>query len=250
MTTLEVFFEDPHLIVLNKPSGLLSQGEHTGDENLVDLLRDRFKRHYVGLVHRLDRNTSGLMVVAKRSKAAERLTRALQNGELHRDYLAWLEGKLSPLEVSQHWKDWLLRDEKTQLTRIARPGAAQAPGRAQTSSGARAPSNAQAPNHPQAKEALLEVRPLSHGSRQGQTITLCEFTLETGRTHQIRAQSASRGHPLLGDRKYGAQLAFQRLALHSHRLSFPHPMSQERLSFQCPLPQELQLHSKSGQSSG
>src|SRR6185312_17156504 len=88
--TPKILFEDQHLIVLSKPAGLLSQGEKTGDENLVDWLRTYLGRPYVGLVHRLDRNTSGIMVVAKRTKSAQRLTDALQKGDLHRSYLGWV----------------------------------------------------------------------------------------------------------------------------------------------------------------
>lgn len=110
-----ILFEDAHLVVLCKPAGLLSQGEHTGDNNLVDHLRKYFGRHYVGLVHRLDRNTSGIMVVAKRSKSAERLTKALQTGTLRRSYLGWIEGVLfsgKNKETPLVWEDWLYRDEK------------------------------------------------------------------------------------------------------------------------------------------
>jgi len=213
----DILFEDTHLIVLDKPAGLLSQGEHTGDENLVDLLRAHFGRNYVGLVHRLDRNTSGVMVVAKRSKSAERLTRALQEGTLVRSYLAWLEGSLSTADAPARWEDWLVRDEKTNTTRVARPGS------------------------PGAKKASLEIRPKRQALLGGGPVTLCEFELDTGRAHQIRAQAAARGHPLLGDRKYGAKLEFSRPALHSHQIAFPHPMSRELLRFECPLPADLEL---------
>src|SRR3954468_14683249 len=91
-----ILFEDTHLIVLAKPAGLLSQGEHTGGENLVDWLREYLGRPYVGLVHRLDRNTSGIMIVAKRTKSANRLTEALREGALEREYLAWVEGACEP----------------------------------------------------------------------------------------------------------------------------------------------------------
>ena len=103
-TDPKIIYEDTHLVVLSKPAGLLSQGEKTGDINLVDWLRDYFGRHYVGLVHRLDRNTSGIMVVAKRTKAAQRLTLALQKGELNRIYRAWLIGTLSQ---PVRWKHFL-----------------------------------------------------------------------------------------------------------------------------------------------
>jgi 23S rRNA pseudouridine1911/1915/1917 synthase len=213
----DILFEDTHLIVLCKPAGLLSQGEHTGDENLVDLLREHFGRNYVGLVHRLDRNTSGIMVVAKRSKSAERLTQSLQEGSLRRSYIAWLEGALELSPDPIRWDDWLLRDERTNMTRVAKPGS------------------------PGAKRASLEIRTLRHEPFLGHTLTLCEFELDTGRSHQIRAQASARRHPLLGDRKYGGRLDFPRTALHSHRIEFPHPMSKEKLQFECPLPDDLEL---------
>jgi 23S rRNA pseudouridine1911/1915/1917 synthase len=216
----DILFEDPHLIVLCKPAGLLSQGEHTGDENLVDLLRAYFGRNYVGLVHRLDRNTSGIMVVAKRSKSAERLTRSLQEGSLKRSYVAWLEAAIAPSAMAIRWDDWLMRDERTKITRVVKAGT------------------------PGAKRASLEILPLQQASHFGQAVTLCEFELDTGRSHQIRAQSASRGYPLLGDHKYGAKLDFPRTALHSHQIEFPHPMSKNILRFECPLPTELELKTR------
>src|SRR4051812_21602955 len=100
----KILFEDPHLLVLDKPAGLLSQGEKTGDENLVDWLRQYLGRPYVGLVHRLDRNTSGVMVIAKRTKSASRLTEALQAGKIDRSYLAWVEGRL---ERPVRWEHYL-----------------------------------------------------------------------------------------------------------------------------------------------
>ena len=90
----KIIFEDKNIIVLDKPAGLLSQGDISGEKNLVDWLRRLLGRHYVGLVHRLDRNTSGIMVVAKRTKAAKRLSASLQEGQLNRIYLAWIIGNL------------------------------------------------------------------------------------------------------------------------------------------------------------
>ena len=116
---IAVFYEDPNLLVLSKPPGLLSQGEKTGDINLVDILREYFGRHYVGLIHRLDRNTSGLMVVAKRSKSAERLSEGLKSGELKRGYQAWLHGTLK-VGLSSKWEDKILKDEKTNVSKVVR----------------------------------------------------------------------------------------------------------------------------------
>src|SRR4051812_9423392 len=154
-----ILFEDTHLIVLNKPAGLLSQGEHTGDKNLVDWLREYLGRPYVGLVHRLDRNTSGAMVVAKRTKSAQRLTDALQSGKLCRSYLAWVEGDLTK-EVK--WKHFLLKDEKKNIVRAVREGT------------------------PHAQMAALSGKPVRSANYDGKKLTLMEFVLETGRSHQIR----------------------------------------------------------------
>lgn len=206
-----ILFEDNHLIVLSKPSGLLSQGESKGDQNLVDLLRQHVGRQYIGLVHRLDRNTSGLMVVAKRSKSANRLTESLQSGKLIRKYLAWVKGSIAQ---SFHWRHFLIKNEKTNLVRASKT------------------------KSPRSKESLLTGNPIEYSKISD--ATLVEFTLETGRSHQIRAQSSAEGHPLFGDSKYGGP-PFDRLALHSYYLEFPHPMSSEVLTFTDPLPEELRV---------
>jgi 23S rRNA pseudouridine1911/1915/1917 synthase len=210
MQTPDVLFEDPNVIVIDKPAGLLSQGEHTGDANVVDWLRERLGRPYVGLVHRLDRNTSGIMIVAKRTKAAERLTRALQEGRIGRSYLAWVHGNLSE---SARWEHRLEKDELKNLTRVVRP--------------------------PRGKEAVLTAQPREFSVWGTSPVTLVEFVLETGRSHQIRAQAAHEKHPILGDRKYGSTSDFPRPALHSHRLEFPHPISSEMLKFVAPLPDDM-----------
>ena len=123
--TPRILLEDTHLAVLSKPAGLLSQGESTGDFNLVDWCRDYFGRNYVGLVHRLDRNTSGLMVVAKRSKSAERLTEALKKGQLVRIYQALLHGDLrEPAE----WVHFLKKNESTNVVSVVRGDSPDATG--------------------------------------------------------------------------------------------------------------------------
>jgi 23S rRNA pseudouridine1911/1915/1917 synthase len=224
----KIIYEDQHLIVIDKMSGLLSQGDSSGDVNLVDLLRDYFQRHYVGLIHRLDRNTSGLMVIAKRTKSAQRLTEALQKNQIQRDYLAWLEGDFyQTLKLTQpkhedashmyRWEDWLVRDEIALKTSIAQ-------------------------SNPQAQKAILNIQCLKVIEVKQKQLSLAHFELETGRSHQIRVQCASRGLPLLGDHKYGAKLKFSRLALHSYQIKFPHPMTQEIMSFKVELPISLQFN--------
>jgi 23S rRNA pseudouridine1911/1915/1917 synthase len=218
MSTPLILFEDTHLVVLSKPAGLLSQGEKTGDENLVDLLRVHFGRNYVGLIHRLDRNTSGVMLVAKRTKAAQRLTDDLQKGDIHRSYLAWMGGTL---QEPKKWRHFLLKDEKTNTVRVV------------------------APLTKQAKEAVLRVKPLMSAQVASGPITLAEFVLETGRSHQIRVQAAHENHALLGDLKYGGRPGFPRPLLHSYCLEFTHPMSKERMVLKAPLPEDFKSVAKS-----
>ncbi len=223
--TPEIIFEDPHLVVLDKPPGLLSQGEITGDFNLVDWLKEYFGRNYVGLVHRLDRNTSGIMVVAKRTKSAQRLTDSLQNDEIKRTYLAWV---LGTLEGTLHWRHFLLKDRKTNKVRVI-------------SSEDAVRLRAEKP-----QSASLTAQALARGQIEGSPLTLLELTLDTGRSHQIRVQAAAEKHPLLGDIKYGLKNgpAFPRPALHSHRIRFPHPMSKEILSFEAAIPEDFQAIKK------
>jgi 23S rRNA pseudouridine1911/1915/1917 synthase len=219
--TPRILYEDVHLCVVSKPAGLLSQGESTGDANLVDWARGHFGRNYVGLVHRLDRNTSGLMVLAKRSKSADRLSEALRDGRLERKYLAWLVGRLP---AAARWSHFLEKDERTNQVRVVRQG--------------------------QGKASALRVEPVGTGQYQGLLLTLARFELETGRSHQIRAQALAEGLPLLGDTRYSnaasrAGHAFGRPALHSFEVSFPHPMTDEPLHFTDELPADMASIQKS-----
>ena len=220
-----IIFEDQHVIVIDKPAGLLSQGEHRGDPNVVDWLRILLNRPFVGLVHRLDRNTSGIMVIAKRSKSAQRLTDALQEGQMRRSYLAWIYGRL---EREVRWSHRLFKDTTKNIVRVV--------------------SHA----HPQGKDAALTVRPDAYGVWSGSLLTLAHFELETGRSHQIRVQAAHEGYGILGDLKYGGTQSgiqeFSRPALHSFELSFPHPISGEVMTFQAPLPKDMADIQKTGEA--
>lgn len=223
-TSPTIIFEDKHVIVLDKPAGLLSQGEISGDMNLVDWLRNYLGRNYVGLIHRLDRNTSGIMLVAKRSKSAERLSRDLQEGKLFRSYLGWVEGRLGQIGQPIQWSHLLHKDEKKNLVRVVPPSSKMA-------------------SQKDVKPAMMTATPQRFGVWNSRSVTLVEFVLETGRSHQIRVQSAHEKHPLLGDSKYGQQREsdFPRPALHSFGIAFDHPMTHERMEFEAPLPSDFQL---------
>ncbi|MBY0472565.1 RluA family pseudouridine synthase [bacterium] len=215
-----ILFEDTHLLVVNKPAGLLSQGEKTGDENLVDWCRGHFGRNYVGLVHRLDRNTSGILVIGKRTKSANRLTTALQEGKIFRSYLGLVLGDFGN-RTEIRWKHFLLKDENKNQTQVFREKKL---------------------GPPACKEALLQAQVLQSGSVDGNKISLLEIVLETGRSHQIRAQTAFEKHPILGDSKYGDSISARlaaRTLLHSHKIRFPHPMTQEVLEFEAPIPEDM-----------
>jgi 23S rRNA pseudouridine1911/1915/1917 synthase len=210
-----VLHEDNHLIGLSKPAGLLSQGGPPGVEALPDLM-DRYRRAaegkpgkaYVGLVHRLDRNVSGAMVVAKTSKAAARLSKAFseRTAELKKTYLAWVERL--PHEDHVELVHRLRRQGK--VTLIAAEG------------------------DDDGREARLTYDVVARGNHSARL----EIVLGTGLPHQIRCQLAFVGHPILGDLKYGGPPA-KRPALHALRLELPHPVGGELVTLNAPIPKDL-----------
>ena len=207
-----ILVEDNHVIVINKPAGLLSQGDRTGDETVVssvkEYIRDKYQKPgnvYLGLVHRLDRPVSGAMILARTSKAARRLSAAFAQGKAQKHYLALVQGTL---EGTARWRDALIQDRRQ--------------------------SRVVGDDHPGAKPASLSWRALGHGGHH----TLVLIRLETGRKHQIRCQFAHRGYPLLGDMRYGATREFdgRNLALHSYALEVPHPVKPVPILVKAPLP--------------
>lgn len=214
---VQVLLEDNHLLVVGKPAGLLSQGDGSEDRSLVDLLaayrsqaEGKQGAGYVGLVHRLDRNVSGVVITAKTSKAAARLAAALRERDVRlvKEYLAWVRGV--PDSASGTLEGRLAREGRT--TRVLaqeEDDEAGAPARLAWTRQAAGP-----------EAARLLVR------------------LETGVTHQIRAQLADAGHPLLGDVKYGGPPG-PRIALHALRVEFPHPVGGAPVVVAAPVPKEL-----------
>lgn len=212
----QIIFEDQHLVVVNKPAGLLTQEDVSGDSTLEQWLRKHFGREYVGTIHRLDRNTSGIMIFAKRTKAASRLSEALRENKIQRTYLAWLHGEI---RNPQKWTHWLLKDEAKNHVKVV------------------------SERTHDSKIAILNLKPIRYALLKGVKLTLAEIELETGRSHQIRVQCAAKGFPIAGDPKYGKDndQLFPRPALHSFRVSFPHPMGGEIVSYVCPLPPDLNI---------
>ena len=210
----EVIHLDNHLLVVSKPAGMLVQGDATGDDDLVTLAKAYLKRRFdkpgnvfVGLVHRLDRPTSGVVVLARTSKAASRLSEQFRRRAVGKRYLAIVSGRL---DGTGRAEDWL---------------APSGGGVGVVAEGASS-----------AKRAALRWRALAHRSGR----TLVEVDLETGRKHQIRVQLAALGAPVLGDFRYGDSAEpfadGRGIALHAYRLTVEHPTRREPMGFTAPPP--------------
>jgi len=216
---LEVIHEDNHLLVVNKEAGLLVQGDRSGDPTLNDAaksyLKEKYRKQgnvYLGLVHRLDRNVSGVMVLARTSKAAARLSAGFRDKKVKKTYQAVVSGK--PEEDSGELRSWL---------------AAKGDGRGVTRA-----SNS---TFDGARESLLLYSVLE--TRNG--FSLLEILPVTGRRHQIRAQMALAGCPLMGDVKYGSKVRLpdHRIALHALKLEFNHPVGAAPVHFTAPVPEDF-----------
>lgn len=209
MSQISILYEDNHLLVVVKPPNLLSQGDVTGDEDLLTLLkeyiRDTYNKPgnvYLGLVHRLDRPVGGVMVFAKTSKAASRLSEQIRQGSFRRGYLAVVVGH--PELVSGSLRNYLLKDGQKNLVKVVKPDVTGA------------------------QEARLDYKVLDMNRQH----SLVRIWLRTGRSHQIRVQMAELGHPLLGDMRYGPKTnERQQIALWAENISFAHPTTKERLEF-------------------
>jgi len=203
MNSLNVLYEDNHIIVVVKPFNVLSQGDSTGDISIMDMVKDYIKKKYhkpgnvyLGLVHRLDRPVGGIMVFARSSKAASRLTKAFQEHSITKKYLAIVHGKL---EKSGEFVDKIEKG-KDGNSFISKNG----------------------------KEAILDYEVLDYDLEHD--YSLVSISLKTGRHHQIRVQFSSRGHALVGDQRYGV-LDNKQICLFSYYLSFTHPVTKEVLEF-------------------
>jgi 23S rRNA pseudouridine1911/1915/1917 synthase len=213
--SLPILYEDNHLLVVSKPAGLATQGAAPGQTSVVDLARGYLKQKYgkpgnvyLGVVSRLDASATGVLVLARTSKAAARLAEQFRLGSVEKIYWAVVQGRPEPAEAE--CVDWIMKDERRQRMFVTRQ------------------------SHPLARQARLTYRTLANLARE----TLLEVTLQTGRKHQIRVQLADRGHPILGDTKYGATMAFPvGIALHARRLGLQHPVRKEPLVIQAPCPE-------------
>lgn len=212
---MQVLYEDNHIIIVNKESGEIVQGDKTGDIPLSETVKAYIKEKYakpgavfLGVVHRLDRPVCGLVVFARTSKALSRLNDMFRKGEVHKTYWALVQNQPAlPEGTLEHW---LTRNEK-QNKSYAYPR--EVPG---------------------SKKAILKYRLIGQSERY----FLLEINLLTGRHHQIRCQLSAMGCPIKGDLKYGSKRsnADGSISLLSHRIDFIHPVSKEHIVVESPLP--------------
>ncbi len=230
---MDVVYEDNHIIIVNKQSGEIVQGDKTGDRPLSDLVKDYIKEKYqkpgavfLGVVHRLDRPVSGLVVFARTSKALVRLNKMFAEGQVHKTYWAIVPSRKEEgvsrkeergrrNEDSDEWQmleNWIVRNEQQ--------------------------NKSYAYDHevPNSKKAILKYRTIARGER----FDLLEVQLMTGRHHQIRCQLAAMGCPIKGDLKYGAKRSNPdgSISLNAHRIEFVHPVSKEKICLESPLPDD------------
>ncbi len=211
---IQIIYEDDDVLVINKGYGLLSVGtnSHKREENAYDIMREYVKnvdpRNKLWVVHRLDRHTTGLMMFAKSERANEVLRHNWNNIILERLYVAVLEGYLE--QDKGYVKSRLAENSQFVVYSTDAPG-----------------------------EGRLAVTHYEVMGR-GNGYTLAHFSLDTGRKNQIRVHAADMGHPIAGDRKYGAQTSpINRLALHAQTLRFAHPVTKKDMNFQSPVPREF-----------
>ena len=206
---INVIYEDNHLLVVEKPINIPTQEDNTKDKDLLTILKKYIKEKYnkpgnvyLGLVHRLDRPVGGIMVFARTSKAASRLSEQVRNKTFKKTYNAVVIGDI---ENTGKLKDNLLKDEKRNIVKVDKNG----------------------------KEAILNFKKLNYKNN----MSLVEINLETGRSHQIRVQMANHGYPLFGDQKYNKTAKVgEQIALFAKKIEFVHPTTNELLTFELDLP--------------
>ena len=222
---MEVVYEDNHIIIVNKQSGEIVQGDKTGDRPLYDIVKDHIKEKnqkpgavFLGVVHRLDRPVSGLVVFARTSKALTRLNKMFAESDVHKTYWAIVcksvDGRRKMADDGE-WHtlvNWIVRNEKQNK------------------------SYAYDREVPHSKLAKLKYKLSARGERYD----LVEVQLMTGRHHQIRCQLSTMGCPIRGDLKYGAPRSNPdgSISLNAHRIDFVHPVSKEKISLESPLPDD------------
>ncbi len=205
MNKLNILYEDNHIIVVVKPVNILSQSDITGDNDMLTIIKNYLKEKYhkpgnvyLGLVHRLDRVVGGVMVFAKTSKAASRLSNSIRENKFTKEYLAICHGKVDNKDT---FIDYL--EKKDDFSTIVS-------------------------NQKKGKLSELSYELIKYDQKND--LSLIKVKLKTGRHHQIRVQFASRSHPLIGDNRYGID-SEKEIGLFAYKLSFPHPITKEIITF-------------------
>ena len=207
---INIIYEDNHLLVVEKPINIPVCKDESNDLDLLSILKQYLKEKYdkkgnvyLGLVHRLDRPVGGIIVFAKTSKAASRLSNQIREHKITKTYYAVVENKI---DNEGTLKDYLIKDNKTNITKTT--------------------------TKDKGKEAILTYKKI----KTIDNLSLIKINLETGRPHQIRVQFSSRNNPLYGDKKYNNKVNNDSIALFAKQLSFYHPVTKELLSFELDLP--------------
>ena len=211
MKKLNVIYEDNHIIVVEKHPNIPSQGDKTNDTDMLTIIKDYIKEKYnkpgnvyLGLIHRLDRPVGGVMVFAKTSKAAARLSEQVREKVFRKEYLVVVDGKFE--KEKGIMKDYLLKNERNNLSKVVEE------------------------NTKNAKYAELEYEVLKY--REDIDLSAVKVNLHTGRHHQIRVQFASRKHSIYGDQKYGTRGKGKQIALWAYKLTINHPITKEEMTFE------------------
>ena len=207
---MTVVYEDNHIIVVEKPVNIPSQGDKTGDTDMLTLVKAYIKKKYnkpgevyLGLVHRLDRPVGGVMVFARTSKAAARLSEQVRNKDFKKKYLVIADGKFEKNKGTL--EDYLLKNEKTNTSKVVKEGAKNA------------------------KLAILDYEVLKYNEEIN--LSVVKVNLHTGRHHQIRVQMANAGHSICGDHKYGTRGRGKQICLWAYELTILHPITKEEMTF-------------------
>lgn len=207
---LKVIYEDNHIIVVEKIVNIPSQADKTGDEDMLSLIKAYLKEKYnkpgnvyLGLVHRLDRPVGGVMVFAKTSKAASRLSEEVRNKTFQKEYLVICNGKMD--KEKDTLVDYLWKDENKNTSYVVKP------------------------TKKNAKQAILDYEVLKYDKEQD--LSVLKINLHTGRHHQIRVQLSSRMHAIYGDNKYHGRGAGTGICLWAYKLTIVHPVTKEQMTF-------------------
>ena len=207
---INIVYEDNHLLVVEKPVNIIVQKDNTNDKDLLSMLKEYLKEKYnkpgnvyLGLIHRLDRPVGGIMVFAKTSKAASRLSNQVREKIFKKEYLAVVDGKITTR--SGTLENYLYKDERNNMSKVV------------------------SKDKKNAKLAKLDYEVITYN--EVKNLSLLKINLHTGRHHQIRVQLSNFGHSIFGDQKYGTRGQGKQIALWAYKLTIEHPISKEKITF-------------------